>query len=53
MPVEEALQLGQEKGYSGFLVAEDGRLLDVVTGYSLLVTRCWLLVASNLNKYKK
>jgi len=46
MPVEEALQLGQEKGYSGFLVAEDGRLLDVVTGY-------WLLVASNLNKYKK
>jgi len=31
MPAEEALQLGQEKGYGGFLVAEDGRLAGVVT----------------------
>ncbi|MBW2004484.1 MAG: CBS domain-containing protein [Deltaproteobacteria bacterium] len=31
MPAEEALQLGQEKGYGGFLVAEDGRLVGVVT----------------------
>ena len=31
MPVEEALQLGQEKGYSGFPVVEDGRLVGVVT----------------------
>jgi len=31
MPAEEALQLGQEKGYGAFLVAEDGRLAGVVT----------------------
>ena len=31
MPVEEALQLGQEKGYGGFLVVEKGRLVGVVT----------------------
>jgi len=31
MPAEEALQLGQEKGYGGFLVAEDGRLVGIVT----------------------
>jgi len=31
MPVEEALQLGQEKGYGGFLVMENGRLVGVVT----------------------
>ncbi len=31
MPAEEAMQLGQEKGYGGFLVAEDGRLVGVVT----------------------
>jgi len=31
MPVEEALQLGQEKGYGGFLVMEKGRLVGVVT----------------------
>jgi len=31
MPVEEALQLGQEKGYGGFPVVEDGRLVGVVT----------------------
>ena len=40
MPVEEVLQLGQEKVYSGFLVAEDGKLLDVATGYLLLVAGC-------------
>jgi acetoin utilization protein AcuB len=31
MPVEEALQLGQEKGYGAFLVMEKGRLVGVVT----------------------
>jgi acetoin utilization protein AcuB len=31
MPVEEALQLGQEKGYGAFLVMENGRLVGVVT----------------------
>ncbi len=31
MPVEEALQLGQEKGYGGFLVVEDGRLVGIIT----------------------
>jgi acetoin utilization protein AcuB len=31
MPAEEALQLGQEKGYGGFLVVENGRLVGVVT----------------------
>jgi len=31
MPVEEALQLGQEKGYGGFLVMEKDRLIGVVT----------------------
>ncbi|RLB23917.1 MAG: acetoin dehydrogenase [Deltaproteobacteria bacterium] len=31
MPAEEALQLGQEKGYGAFLVAEDGGLAGVVT----------------------
>lgn len=31
MPVEEALQLGQEKGYGAFPVMEDGRLVGVVT----------------------
>jgi acetoin utilization protein AcuB len=31
MPVEEALQLGQEKGYGAFPVVEDGRLVGVVT----------------------
>jgi acetoin utilization protein AcuB len=31
MPVEEALQLGQEKGYGGFPVVEDGRLVGMVT----------------------
>ncbi|MBW2341084.1 MAG: CBS domain-containing protein [Deltaproteobacteria bacterium] len=31
MPVEEALQLGQEKGYGGFPVVEDGSLVGVVT----------------------
>ena len=31
MPVEEALQLGQEKGYGGFLVVEKGRLVGIVT----------------------
>jgi len=31
MPVEEALQLGQEMGYGGFPVVEDGRLVGVVT----------------------
>jgi len=31
MPVEEALQLGQEKGYGAFLVVENGRLVGVVT----------------------
>ena len=31
MPVEEALQLGQEKGYGGFLVMEKGRLAGIVT----------------------
>ena len=31
MPVEEALQLGQEKGYGAFPVMEDGRLAGMVT----------------------
>jgi len=31
MPVEEALQLGQEMGYGGFPVVEDRRLVGVVT----------------------
>jgi acetoin utilization protein AcuB len=31
IPVEEALQLGQEKGYGGFPVVEDGRLAGMVT----------------------
>ncbi|HUU42033.1 MAG TPA: CBS and ACT domain-containing protein [Desulfatiglandales bacterium] len=31
MPVEEALQVGQEMGYGGFPVVEDGRLVGVVT----------------------
>jgi len=31
MPAEEALQLGQEKGYGAFLVMEDDRLVGVVT----------------------
>ena len=31
MPVEEALQLGQEKGYGAFPIVEDGRLVGMVT----------------------
>lgn len=31
MPVEAALQLGQEKGYGAFPVVEDGRLVGMVT----------------------
>jgi len=31
MPVEEALQLGQEKGYGAFPVVDEGRLVGVVT----------------------
>jgi acetoin utilization protein AcuB len=31
MPVEEALQLGQEKGYGAFPVMEDGNLAGMVT----------------------
>jgi acetoin utilization protein AcuB len=31
MPVEEALRMGQEKGYGVFPVVEDGRLVGVVT----------------------
>ena len=31
MPAEEALQLGQEMGYGGFLVMEDGKLVGIVT----------------------
>ncbi|MBW1717090.1 MAG: CBS domain-containing protein [Deltaproteobacteria bacterium] len=31
IPVEDALQLGQEKGYGAFLVVENGRLVGVVT----------------------
>jgi len=31
MPAEEALQVGQEKGYGAFPVVEDGRLVGVVT----------------------
>jgi acetoin utilization protein AcuB len=31
MPVEEALQLGQDKGYGAFPVLEDGRLVGMVT----------------------
>ena len=31
MPVEEGLQLGQEKGYGAFPVVEEGRLVGVVT----------------------
>jgi acetoin utilization protein AcuB len=31
MPPEEAMQLGQEMGYGGFPVVEDGRLVGVVT----------------------
>jgi acetoin utilization protein AcuB len=31
MPVEEALQLGQDKGFGAFPVVEDGRLVGMVT----------------------
>jgi acetoin utilization protein AcuB len=31
MPVEEALELGQEKGYGAFPVVEDGRLVGIAT----------------------
>ena len=31
MPAEEALQLGQEMGYGGFPVMEDGKLVGMVT----------------------
>jgi acetoin utilization protein AcuB len=31
MPVEDALDLGQEKGFGAFPVVEDGRLVGVVT----------------------
>jgi len=31
MPAEEALQLGQEMGYGGFPVVEDGKLVGIVT----------------------
>lgn len=31
MPVEEALQLGQEMGYGAFPVVEDGRLVGIAT----------------------
>ena len=31
LPAEEAMELGQEMGYSGFPVLEDGRLVGVVT----------------------
>jgi len=31
MPAEEALQVGQEKGYGAFPVMEDGRLVGIVT----------------------
>jgi len=31
LPVEEALQLGQEKGFGAFPVMEDGRLVGMVT----------------------
>ena len=31
MPVEEALQVGQEKGYGAFPVLEDGRLVGMIT----------------------
>jgi acetoin utilization protein AcuB len=31
MPVEEALQLGQDKGFGAFPVVEDGKLMGVVT----------------------
>jgi len=31
MPAEEALQLGQDMGYGGFPVVEDGRLVGMVT----------------------
>jgi acetoin utilization protein AcuB len=31
MPVEEALEMGQEMGYGAFPVVEDGRLVGVVT----------------------
>ena len=31
MPVEEGLQLGQQKGYGAFPVVEEGRLVGVVT----------------------
>jgi len=31
MPVEEALQLGQEKGYGAFPVVDDGRFVGMVT----------------------
>ena len=31
MPVEEGLQLGQDKGYGAFPVVEDGRLVGMVT----------------------
>ena len=41
MPVEEALQLGQEMGYGGFPVVEDRRLVGVVTESDIvrLITR--------------
>ena len=31
MPAEDALQLGQEKGYGGFPVVDDGKLVGIVT----------------------
>jgi acetoin utilization protein AcuB len=31
MPPEEAMQLGQEMGYGGFPVVEDGRVVGIVT----------------------
>jgi acetoin utilization protein AcuB len=31
MPAEEAMQVGQEKGYGAFPVVEDGRLVGIVT----------------------